>query len=95
LSQIGATRPSDLDRRGQQQVYAIYKKGSKRPLYVGHVHGRKQSVLRRLLAHMSGATAGSATSATGKLSKELKKHLKDAYVQVGTYDTPLNAQRAT
>ncbi|HEY7639099.1 MAG TPA: hypothetical protein VH814_05190 [Steroidobacteraceae bacterium] len=88
LKDVQTLKPADLLKKGQQAVYAIYKKGSKRPLYVGHVHGANQTVFNRLIDHVTGRTAGTASSATGRLSDELKKHLKDAYVQVGTYDAP-------
>jgi hypothetical protein len=98
LAQVKSAPPASLAHRGKQRVYAIYRKGTTEPVYVGHVHGDKTSVLRRLLTHMSPVVRlrdqrgkSRNASATRKLNRLLSHKnidLNNYSVQVGAYQAP-------
>jgi hypothetical protein len=76
--------------KGKMRVYRIYKKGSRKPLYVGMVHGSDQSVAQRIQDHLSGKKVGQAKSETKQLADALKavKDQSEMLIRYGEITPP-------
>jgi hypothetical protein len=67
LGALGWSR--DHMRRGALRLYIVYRQAT--PLYVGHVHGRSQSVAEHVMAYRRGEGIGGPASDTARLHREL------------------------
>ena len=93
LTDLAKTKQAALKGKGKQQAFVIGVKGEKRPLYVGHIHGKKQNVIKHVSDYLAGKYIGGATSDTGRLHRELERFkqlgkLQDVYVQAIDYSVP-------
>lgn len=73
---------------GQNLIYAILRKGTVYPLYVGMVPGARATMRDRLDRHVRGIGIGSATSITRAIHVELRDRGSDLYLALATYNAP-------
>lgn len=77
-----------FDSPGQNLVYAVLRKGTVYPLYIGMVPGARATMRARLDRHVRGIGTGSSTSGTGRLNNELRTRGSDLYLALATYNAP-------
>jgi hypothetical protein len=73
---------------GQNLIYAVLRKGTVYPLYIGMVPGARATMRSRLDRHVRGIGTGSSTSGTGRLNNELRTRGSDLYLALATYTAP-------
>ena len=93
LTDLAKTKQAALKAKGKQQAFVIGVKGEKRPLYVGHIHGKNQNVIKHVNDYLAGKGIGGPNSDTARLHKELARFkrlgkLQDVYVQAIDYSVP-------
>jgi hypothetical protein len=93
FTDLAKTKQAALKAKGKQQAFVIGVKGERRPLYVGHIHGKDQTVIKHVSDYLAGKGIGGPNSDTARLHRELERFkqlgkLQDVYVQAIDYSVP-------